>query len=92
MKVRPAEGRVVPDPARGDVLPADGRSVERNAYWRRRVAAGDVVESDDASGHIRTAAMPAPVRRGAKSGSAGSAASAGGAGNTDAPVQPNEGA
>ncbi|CAN0621515.1 DUF2635 domain-containing protein [Burkholderia multivorans] len=46
MFVKPAEGRVVPDPEWGDELPADGRAVPRNAYWRRRVIAGDVVEGE----------------------------------------------
>ncbi|AOK40838.1 DUF2635 domain-containing protein [Burkholderia vietnamiensis] len=46
MFVKPAEGRIVPDPEWGDELPANGRAVPRNAYWRRRVIADDVVESD----------------------------------------------
>ncbi|CAG4906107.1 DUF2635 domain-containing protein [Paraburkholderia saeva] len=46
MYVKPGEGRVVPDPERGDELPANGRTVPRNVYWRRRVAALDVIECD----------------------------------------------
>ncbi|CAG9195883.1 conserved hypothetical protein [Paraburkholderia tropica] len=49
MTVKPAEGRVVPDPDRGDELPAGGRAVPRSAYWRRRVAANDVIEVGAAS-------------------------------------------
>ncbi|HCR8627892.1 TPA: DUF2635 domain-containing protein, partial [Shigella flexneri] len=33
----------VPDPARGDLLPSEGRNVEESSYWFRRIAAGDVV-------------------------------------------------
>lgn len=46
MFVKPTEGRAVPDPQRGDILPADGREVEPNQYWQRRVNEGDVVEAD----------------------------------------------
>ncbi|EFO6336531.1 DUF2635 domain-containing protein, partial [Escherichia coli] len=30
MFVKPLKGRSVPDPARGDLLPSDGRNVEEN--------------------------------------------------------------
>lgn len=40
--VRPAPGRVVPDPEAGDLLPAEGREVPDNAWWRRRLADGDI--------------------------------------------------
>ncbi|MBX9476474.1 DUF2635 domain-containing protein [Yersinia enterocolitica] len=43
MFVKPCKGRSVPDPARGDLLPVEGRNVEENSYWFRRIAAGDVV-------------------------------------------------
>ncbi|CFR18248.1 DUF2635 domain-containing protein [Yersinia frederiksenii] len=42
MHVIPKDGRSVPDPVRGDFLPADGRNVDENIYWHRRVASGDV--------------------------------------------------
>ena len=45
MFVKPVEGRHVPDPQRGDTLPAEGREVEPTQYWQRRVADGDVVEA-----------------------------------------------
>ena len=45
MFVIPVKGRVVPDPARGDALPPEGREVEPTQYWQRRVVDGDVVES-----------------------------------------------
>ncbi|ELY6363688.1 DUF2635 domain-containing protein [Cronobacter sakazakii] len=42
MFVIPVKGRKVPDPRRGDFLPEKGRNVEKNAYWLRRLMAGDV--------------------------------------------------
>ncbi|MBJ9599714.1 DUF2635 domain-containing protein [Citrobacter werkmanii] len=42
MFVIPQKGRSVPDPVRGDLLPEKGRNVEKNAYWCRRDAAGDI--------------------------------------------------
>jgi len=42
MFVKPEKGRSVPDPARGDLLPATGRNVEENSYWLRREVAGDI--------------------------------------------------
>jgi len=45
MFVKPASGRTVPDPTRGDALPPEGRNVEPNQYWQRRIADGDVVEA-----------------------------------------------
>lgn len=40
--VVPAAGRAVPDPEAGDLLPVEGRTVPDNAWWRRRLADGDV--------------------------------------------------
>ncbi|KGU84829.1 DUF2635 domain-containing protein [Pseudomonas mediterranea] len=40
--VVPASGRSVPDPEASDLLPAEGREVPDNAWWRRRLADGDV--------------------------------------------------
>lgn len=40
--VVPAIGRSVPDPEAGDLLPVEGREVPDNAWWRRRLADGDV--------------------------------------------------
>ena len=37
MFVKPVKGRSVPDPARGDLLPAEGRNVDENNYWLRRI-------------------------------------------------------
>ncbi|CNI39259.1 DUF2635 domain-containing protein [Yersinia mollaretii] len=42
MHVIPKDGRSVPDPVRGDFLPAEGRNVDENIYWHRRVASGEV--------------------------------------------------
>lgn len=40
--VLPAAGRAVPDPEAGDLLPKDGREVLDSAWWRRRLADGDI--------------------------------------------------
>jgi hypothetical protein len=44
MFIKPEKGRSVPDPARGDVLPEEGRNVDPSAYWYRRIADQDVVK------------------------------------------------
>ncbi|KHJ65752.1 MULTISPECIES: DUF2635 domain-containing protein [Pantoea] len=44
MKLKPVGGRSVPDPARGDLLPKEGRNVEMSTYWLRRMKVGDVTE------------------------------------------------
>lgn len=44
MKLKPADGRAVRDPAKGKLLPEDGAEVTLNAFWRRRLRDGDVVE------------------------------------------------
>lgn len=44
-RLKPAQGRAVPDPERGDQLPADGRDLVLSDYWLRRLADGDVVEA-----------------------------------------------
>jgi hypothetical protein len=49
MKVIPIDGRSVPDPARGDLLPESGRNVEPSSYWLARIAAGDVREEPPAN-------------------------------------------
>ena len=52
MYLKPNAGLAVPDPARGDTLPAEGREVELTQYWQRRIHDGDVQEA---------APPPAPV-------------------------------
>ncbi|QLR42784.1 DUF2635 domain-containing protein [Enterobacter sp. RHBSTW-00994] len=42
MFVKPKDGRSVHDPARGDLLPVEGRNVEPNQYWFRREIDGDI--------------------------------------------------
>lgn len=44
MMVKPSAGRQVPDPERGGFLPPEGREVEANVYWLRRLEDGDVIE------------------------------------------------
>lgn len=46
MFVKPISDRKVPDPERGDSLPPEGRTVEPTQYWLRRIADGDVAETD----------------------------------------------
>ncbi|MFA6076348.1 MAG: DUF2635 domain-containing protein [Negativicutes bacterium] len=41
----PVSGRIVHDPEHNDILPVDGREVEENQYWYRRIQDGDVVAS-----------------------------------------------
>ncbi|WP_339521825.1 DUF2635 domain-containing protein [Pseudomonas sp. EL_65y_Pfl2_R96] len=58
--VVPADGRAVPDPEAGDLLPAEGREVPDTAWWRRRLADGDVTikgtkaQSTKAAGAAKT--------------------------------------
>lgn len=42
MFLKPVKGRDVPDPARGDLLPPEGREVDENQYWFRRINDKDV--------------------------------------------------
>jgi len=44
MYVVPKKGKIVRDPLSGIAVPADGRNVPNNSFWRRRVKAGDVDE------------------------------------------------
>lgn len=46
MFVKPKEGLQVPDPDRGDALPANGREVQLTQYWQRRISDGDVTEAE----------------------------------------------
>ncbi|MCK6928859.1 DUF2635 domain-containing protein [Enterobacter roggenkampii] len=42
MFVKPQKGRSVHDPARGDLLPEEGRKVDESQYWYRRELDGDI--------------------------------------------------
>ncbi len=44
MFVVPLEGRRVPDPERGGLLPGSGATVPKTPYWMRRAADADVAE------------------------------------------------
>jgi hypothetical protein len=44
MFLKPVDGRQVPDPDRGDLLPDEGREVPDTQYWHRRLIDGDVLE------------------------------------------------
>lgn len=43
MRIRPAEGRTIRDPASGNPIPRDGVSVQENSFWSRRIKDGDVL-------------------------------------------------
>lgn len=59
MKIKPAAGRAVRDPAKGTLLPEDGAVVEIDAFWRRRLQDGDVeiVTLDSANSRATIAAV-----------------------------------
>lgn len=46
MFVKPAAGLTVRDPVSRKALPPDGAEVPNSTYWRRRLAAGDVILVD----------------------------------------------
>lgn len=58
--VVPAAGRAVPDPEAGNLLPAEGREVPDNAWWRRRLADGDVIRQADADKITKAARAAKP--------------------------------
>lgn len=58
--VVPAAGRAVPDPEAGDLLPLAGREVPDNAWWRRRLADGDVIRPEDAEKPTKAARAAKP--------------------------------
>ena len=47
INVKPSEGLRVRDPQTYQVLPPEGGTVPDTNFWRRRLAAGDVVEIKD---------------------------------------------
>lgn len=47
MYVKPLNGRKVPDPAHGDLLPVEGRTWPNDQYCQRRIMDGDVEETAD---------------------------------------------
>lgn len=58
MHVIPKDGRSVPDPVRGDFLPAEGRNVDENIYWHRRLASEEVTVK---AAEPEETAPPAPI-------------------------------
>lgn len=44
MIIKPVNGKQVYDPDNGDYLSVDGRNVEFNQYWARRLTNNDVEE------------------------------------------------
>lgn len=53
--VYPVDGRVTPDPAMGDTVPAEGRAVELDIYWQRRLNDGDVTDEKPAKAKAKAA-------------------------------------
>lgn len=43
IKLKPAPGLIVPNPATGRPLEASGETVERTVYWQRRIEDEDVL-------------------------------------------------
>lgn len=44
MFLKPKNGKKIPDPQRGDMLPETGRNIDINQYWQRRLNDDDVEE------------------------------------------------
>lgn len=57
MFVKPAPGRTVPDPERGGLLSAEGRTVDPTQYWLRRVDDNDVLVDELAADTVQTSAQ-----------------------------------
>lgn len=53
--VYPVEGRIAPDPAMGDTVPTEGRAVELDIYWQRRLNDGDVTKEKHAKAKAKAA-------------------------------------
>ena len=56
LRIKPAAGKVVIDPATRKPLSTDGDTVPETTYWLRRLADRDVVEADAEA----PAALPKP--------------------------------
>ena len=65
--LKPVEGRQVPDPEKGGLLPPEGRRVELTQYWMRREADGDVIVGTpaDEAPAAEVASTPATTKKGA---------------------------
>lgn len=57
MFVKPLNGQQVIDPDFGELLPPEGRRVEDNQYWQRRIMDGDVEVAADPN-DAKAAASP----------------------------------
>lgn len=58
--VKPRAGLLVPDPAHGDDLPAEGRAVAWSPYWARRENDADITVSKPTKAAPAKAAAPKP--------------------------------
>lgn len=76
MKLKPAEGRAVRDPVKRTLLPEDGADVTLDAFWRRRLRDGDVVEVTTATAETTSTATSKAKTSTAATGDAGASADA----------------
>ena len=65
LEVEPRHGLLVRDPMLGDVLPPEGRTVERSLYWIRRLRDGDVSEVTEKKVTAPVTAAPAEEKKAA---------------------------
>lgn len=56
MKVKPNPGKLMRDPVTRMPLPAEGKEVPNNSFWRRRIKDGDVIAVPDGP-------LPAPATK-----------------------------
>lgn len=62
VKLYPAPGMRIRDPAKGDYLPAEGRTLDLDVFWRRRLRdkevtlTAPVASSEQAEAEVDTAA------------------------------------
>ncbi|MBI6944204.1 DUF2635 domain-containing protein [Pseudomonas putida] len=62
VKLYPAPGLKIRDPAKGDYLPEEGRTVELDIFWRRRLRDQEVTETAPA----KSAAAASTTKEAAK--------------------------
>jgi hypothetical protein len=67
MKVKPVDpAAVIRDPHTKQALPAEGADVPDNAYWHRRLIAGEIVRGDEAAPPIGNEPIAPLTTRGGK--------------------------
>jgi len=76
MKLKPADGRAVRDPVKGELLPAEGAEIALDAFWRRRLRDGDVVEVTTDTASTTAASADASTTTSTKSSTASASTTA----------------